>query len=380
MFVLMTDMLSSRAAKRAALRAVLLLAFAAGALAGCGERRAEAPTVAIGPLTDSLPTTWYEITQGAWLGGSRYAVLSPVDHAVAVVDFGTHALTPVGSAAELANPAGIFAKQDTLYVGDWGKRRLTAWGPAGRLLATWPAPDVARGALPQGRDAAGQFYAELYPAPGPDGSGNRDSAAVLRLDPSLTRADTIARLAPLDIAQVQGDQGKRFERRVFSGQDRWGALQDGTLWIARVYQNRVDWLSPDGKRRTKGEALPDRVLEVTRVDREIFKREFPPELRQRAEELPYSPVKPPFVTAFTGGDGRVWLEKSRAVTDTTQRYQIVDREGRLLAELHVPGKRRILAVSADGEALVTENTREGARVMRARVPALGGTAGGSGRR
>ncbi|HEU4699695.1 MAG TPA: hypothetical protein VFS40_10970 [Gemmatimonadales bacterium] len=371
----MTDILSSRAA-----RAAVALAFAAGALAGCGERRAEAPTVALGPLGDSLPTTWYEITDGAWLGGSRYAVVSPADRVVAVVDFGAPAITPVGSAAELGNPSGVFAKQDTLFVADWGKRRLTAWGPAGRLLRSWPAPDAARGALPQARDAAGQFYAELYPAPSPSGSGARDSAAVLRLDPALTRADTIARLAPLDVAEVQTNEGKHFERRVFSGQDRWGVLQDGTLWIARVYQNRVDWVSPDGKRVTKGEALPDRVLEVTRVDRELFKREFPPELRQRAEELAYSAIKPPFVRAFTGGDGRVWLEKSRAVSDTTQRYQLVDRQGRLVAELHVPGKRRILAVAADGEALVTENTPAGARVMRARVPELGGTAGGSGGR
>ena len=84
-------------------------------------------------------------------------------------------------------------------------------------------------------------------------------------------------------------------------------LPDGSVWVARVYQNRVDWIGPDGK-TTRGAQLPDRILEVTRTDRELFVRRFPAELRTTVEQLPFAPVKPPFETAFAGPGGTVWLE------------------------------------------------------------------------
>jgi hypothetical protein len=201
-----------------------------------------------------------------------------------------------------------------------------------------------------------------------DGSGNRDSAAVVRIDATFTRADTIARLAPLDIAEVMGDAGRRFERRVFGGVDRWGALSDGSLWVARVYENRVDWRAPDGA-WSRGQALPDRVLEVTRYDRELFIQGFPPELRATAQQLPFAPIKPPFEAAFTGLGGQVWLEKSRAPADSVRTYHVVDRKGRLTREVRVRGQARILAVS-ESAALVAERTPDGTRLVQLQLPAM----------
>jgi hypothetical protein len=234
------------------------------------------------------------------------------------------------------------------------------------MVRAVPTSDAIRGSLPQARDAEGRFYADLFPRPGPDGSGNRDSAAVLRTDAAFTSADTIARLAPLDIAEVVGDAGRRFERRVFGGVDRWGAIADGSLWVARVYENRVDWRTPDG-RWSRGQALPDRVLEVTRYDRELFIQGFPPELRATAQQLPFAPIKPPFEAAFTGAGDRVWLEKSRAPADSVRIYHVVNREGRLALQVHLPGSGRILAVS-DNAALVSERTPDGTRLMRLALP------------
>jgi hypothetical protein len=224
-----------------------------------------------------------------------------------------------------------------------------------------------RGVLPRARDAAGRFYLELASRPGAEGRGNRDSAAVVRAAPGLDRGDTVARLAPLDIAEVTSDAGRRFERRVFSGADQWGALPDGSLWVGRVYGNRVDWRDPSGK-WTRGEPLPDRVLEVTRYDRELFVRRFPPELRSTAEQLPFAPVKPPFEAGLTGPGGEVWLEKSRAPIDSSRRYHVVDRRGHLRDEIRVPGRGRIIAVAPEA-VLVAEPSREGARLLRFNLPA-----------
>jgi hypothetical protein len=163
-----------------------------------------------------------------------------------------------------------------------------------------------------------------------------------------------------------GEAGRRFERRVFSGMDRWGVLPDGSVWIARVYDNRVDWRSPDGK-WSKGGALPDRVLEVTRYDRELFLRKFPPELRRTAQDLPFAALKPPFEAGLTRSNGEVWLEKSRAPADSSRRYHVVNRAGQLVEEVRIQGQGRILAL-ADSTALVGEPTADGTRLIGIVLP------------
>jgi hypothetical protein len=338
-------------------------------LAACGENRPPAPVVTLVPPADTIPTTLSEITSGAWLGDARWALLAPADEQVAIADLGTHAVTPLDTdgGKRLRNPSTLFRAGDTLYVGDWGLRRISRWTLDGRFAGATPAPAALRGVLPRDRDGAGRYYLELRPHPGPDGQGNRDSAVVVRASPALDRGDTLARLAPLDIAEVASDGGRRFERRVFSGTDQWGARPDGSLWVARVYENRVDWRDPSGK-WTRGEPLPDRVLEVTRYDRELFLRRFPPELRSTAEQLPFAPVKPPFEAGLAGPGDEVWLEKSRAPIDSSRRYHVVDRQGRLREEVRVPGWGHIIAV-APGAVLVAEPARSGARLLRFPLPA-----------
>jgi hypothetical protein len=346
----------------------LTLALLTGLLASCGPAQPRAPILELAASGDTVLASYGDITEAAWLGGNRWVVLAPGEEAVAIVDLGRRTTTPLGgrNSRELRNPANIFVAQDTLYVGDWGLRRLTLWSPSDRLARVIPAPEATRGTLPRARDAAQRYYLDLYPRPGPDGSGNRDSAAVVRANPALTELDTIARLAPLDIAEVIGDAGRRFERRVFSGVDRWGILPDGSLWVARVYDNRVDWRSPDGK-WTKGPALPDRVLEVTRYDRELFLRRFPPELRRTAQDLPFAALKPPFEAGFSSPAGQVWLEKSRAPADSSRRYHVVDRGGQLVQEVRLKGPGRILSLG-QGSALVAEPAAEGTRLIGVRIP------------
>ena len=175
-----------------------------------------------------------------------------------------------------------------------------------------------------------------------------------------------------DVAVVTGDAGRRFERRVFSGVDQWGVLPDGALWVGRVYDNRVDWRSPDGK-WSRGSALPDRVLEVTRYDRELFLRRFPPELRRTAQDLPFAALKPPFEAGFSSPAGQVWLEKSRAPADSARRYHVVDRTGALVREVRVRGQGRILGLGQN-TALVAEPTADGTRLVVVAIPDQSSTA------
>jgi hypothetical protein len=341
--------------------------FLAVLLSACGTSRPDAVVLELPVHGDTVLAPYGDISEAAWLGRNRWALLAQADEVVALVDFARRSATLVvgRNSRELRNPANLFVAEDTLYIGDWGLRRLTLWS-SGRLVRSIPAPDAVRGTLPRARDSGGNFFVDLYPHPGPDGSGNRDSAALVRTDAEFRRVDTIARLAPFEIAEIVGDAGRRFERRVFSGMDRWGALPDGSVWVARVYDNRVDWRSPEGK-WFRGQALPDRVLEVTRYDRELFLRRFPPELRRTAQDLPFAAIKPPFEAGLTAPSGKVWLEKSRAPADSSRRYHVVDSRGQLFREIRVLGPGRIMAL-APSEALVAEPSPDGTRLIAMPLP------------
>jgi hypothetical protein len=291
-------------------------------------------------------------------------VLSPADQRVVILDFTTRTVNDLGRDAKnpYQGPFALFTMGDSMYVSDWALRRVTIWTLAGRFVGAVPGPETTRGTLPRARDGDGNWYVQLNPPPGSDGSGKRDSARVLRLSPDFARTDTVLSLSPLDLAEVDGDAGRRFERRVFSGEDDWGVLADRSLWVARVYANRVDWIGPDGTAQ-KGPALRDKVFTITPADREDFLRHFPSELRPAAEKVPFSPVKPPFERAFTGGDHDVWLEKSRVIPDTVRRYQVIGRNGRLLESVSFNGYGKVLATSPSA-VLVRDVQPEGMQFVR----------------
>jgi hypothetical protein len=111
------------------------------------------------------------------------------------------------------------------------------------------------------------------------------------------------------------------------------------------------------------------VLEVTRADRELFVRKFPEELRGTAEQLPFAPIKAAFTSAFADTQGRIWIEGSRSVSDSVQRYNVVGRDGRLLFVALLPGTGRVIAASPT-HLLVADLMREGIRLRLAPLPAV----------
>lgn len=342
-----------------------IFAGAVGA-SGCSGPRQPPPTLTLEATGDTLVARVHEVADAVWLEGSRWAILSPLDHAVRLVDMQRGRTTPFGgaSAAEIEQPFHLFRDAETLWIADWQRRRATHWSLDGRLLGEIPTADGLRGALPRARDPQGAWLFELRPAPGRDGSGNRDSAAIIRL--TSDRADTVGRLAPYDLAEVVADGRTRLERRLLSGQDRWGVTPGGRFWIARVDKNRVDWITGAGQ-RVEGEQLPDRVLPVTQNDRDLFLNRFEEELRPTVEAIPFAAIKPPFDFALTGPDESVWLTKSRAVGDTIRFYQVVDSAGRFVAELTHPGLGRVVAIGGE-HALVAESIEDGVRLLLYLLP------------
>lgn len=342
---------------------LLLLAAACG---GEGPRR-EYPRAMFSPPLDTVLTRYVNVPVAAWLGGSRWAVVAAEFDEAIVADLGNRSFAVLGGEGEhrLGNPSSVYSFSDTAYVSDWVRRAVTIWDSDRGFLGLIPAPDALRGVLPRARDGAGRLYYEVAPPPGPDPS-SQDSAAVVHSDPGRTRFDTLARLTPPDVAPIEDEAGRRLQRRIFGGADEWGVVPDGSVWLARVNHNRVDWISPEGI--TRGEPLPDRIYEVTSTDLEHWLLQFPEELRSTARQLPWAPFKPPFTEGLTAADGSVWLEKSRAVSDTVRSYHVVDRQGRLLYIAVLPIRQGHVIAVGDTVALLAEQYAEGVRLMQVAVP------------
>jgi hypothetical protein len=338
------------------------------ALAGCGESPQDVPATQLGQAVDSLAIPYSYVSDATWLGNGRWAFVAPNERIVVIADFEGDSIGVLGGSRPIQyqDPYLVFRAGDSLYVGDWGKRSLTVWGLNGAFGRVIPATSFAGGALPEARDNQGRFYSLVHPPARNDGSGQRDSAFILRTSPDLAKVDTIGRLAPPDIAEVLGESGRRYTPRAMSGRDKWGVLPDGTLWIARINQNRIDWRTPEGKWE-EGGPLPDRVLTVTPEDRERFLLQFPEELRSSAEQTPFAIIKPAFESGFSDPAGRVWLVKSYSLYDTTRMGQVVAEQGDLLQQVEYPGYGRL--AGTNGElALVSDVSEKGHRLLLFRVP------------
>jgi hypothetical protein len=246
-------------------------------------------------------------------------------------------------------------------------QRVTAWLSDGRRVDAIPMPPTARGAHPRARDAAGQWYFELWPSAGPDGRGVLDSGAVVRANATLTSFDTVTRLTPPDVMEVDQNGRLRLQRLQLAGTDRWGVLRDGTVWLARVNQNQVFWYPPSGGAPAHSRPLPDPIIQVTEMDRQIYVHRYPEEQRSALANTRFAGVKPPFERAFADRRGRVWLFKSAVALDSVRTLQVADSTG-VLFTVSVPSYGVALGIS-ENEILMGEEFPEGIRLLRFAMPA-----------
>ena len=338
------------------------------AAAGCSPPK-PAPVVVVAPTADTLIVPAVGISNAAVRSDGTWILLAQLEDQLFVADFGSKTVKPYAgiTKTDVPHPVTLISAGDSIIVGDWGLRRFTEWSPVGQRLNAWPAPDGLHGALPRARDAAGQWYFQISPDPKADGSGLIDSGAIVRGDPQLTRFDTLARLAPAEILKVGGVNGMHWQRRTMGGDDAWGVTPDGTLWVARVFQNFIEWRRPGAKKVEKSPMLPDMVLTMSDMDREIYVRRFPEDQRDEVRRLPNAPVKPPFEHVFATPDGRMWMSKSDTALAPVRHIHVVDKTG-VLFNVAVPS--RGFALGVDGNfILMGEEFPGGIRLLRYPVPA-----------
>ena len=338
-------------------------------LAACGEPPAPAPVVRLAETADTLIVPVVQLTDAKPLSDGRWVMIATNELELQVADFAKKTAMPFPGMTkeEVPGPSTLLAAGDTMLVGDWGFQRVTFWTVGSKRLEAVPIPEATNGALPRARDAAGQWYFEGTPSPGRDGSGLADSGRVIRTDAMLTKFDTIAQLVSPDLAMVQREGGPRLERRILTGMDKWGVLGDGTLWIARTKQNQVEWRNPDGSLQAQTKPLPDPILPVQEMDRQLYLRRFPEDQRQAANTQVFAELKPPFEAAFATPDRRIWLFKSAPALDSIRTFQVVDSSG-LKAVIEVPSRGTAIGVDASW-IIMAEEFPEGIRLLRYPIPA-----------
>lgn len=338
-------------------------------LAACASPKPTVPVpeVLVGQTADTVIVPAVNISEAVPLSDGRWVVLATEENQVLVADFATRKAVPFPgmSKAEVPGPTRLMAAGDTVLVSDWGLRRITAWLIGGKRLSSWPVPDALQGAYPRARDAAGQWYFEVGSPSKPDGSHLKDSINIVRADAQMSRFDTIARLVPPEIA-LSGPNGNQWVRRALGGQDAWGVYPDGELWLARVFQNQIEWRRPGAAQVVRSPLLPDPVRMVQEMDRQIYLRRFPEANRAEVALRPFAGVKPPFERAFAAPDRRIWLFKSAVALDSVRAFQVVDSSGLKLV-VRVPSRGSALAL--DGSHIVmAEEFPGGIRLLRYPVP------------
>jgi hypothetical protein len=346
-----------------------LVPFLLLGLAACGDPPVAPPTFAAGPAADTVIVPVRYISDAVPRADGSWVVLGTEEFEVLVVDFEAGSVTPHPgmTRAEIPGATVLLAAGDTLWVGDWGLRRMTAWLPDGRRVDAVPTPEQLRGAFPRARDAAGQWYFELSAPPGRDGRGVLDSGVVVRADSYLSRFDTVAQITPPESAEVDRGNGPRMELLVLAGRDRWGVLPDGTVWIARVQQNKLDVYPPGGAAAKRGRPMADPILPITETDRQLYGLRFPEEQRGNLANVRFAFVKPAFERAFAEPSGRVWLFKSAIALDSIRSFQVADTAGWQFS-VSVPSYGTGIGVSTDA-ILMAEEFPGGTRLLRFARPA-----------
>jgi hypothetical protein len=219
---------------------------------------------------------------------------------------------------------------------DFSAIRTTLWSEAGRPLGVLPIKEVAGKTPVLLYDTVGHGYKIDYQAVVGGGEPGQvvrpDSIPVLRLTVKGGAVDTVALLAGPEYGDATFGEQVQQAAKVFAPNDFFGVLPDGTAWIARGRENRVDWRSADG-RWTLGQTHAYTRVPVTQADKDRVLAQVREHGKQfgMPQDLPivypFADTKPPFDFALGGPNGEVWLQRPQSQEGAALIYDVFNRKG-----------------------------------------------------
>ncbi len=325
------------------------------------------------------------------LSNGRLIVADPRDKILHLVDLDAGTTTAIGREGsgpqEFGMPMRLFiAPGDTTLLFDPLNTRYLIIGPDGKPVSTFrtdaepsaPRPGagpvmVGMGLFGRVSDARGRLYGEASPiSMGPDGRPQQaDSTAIVRYDRGTKRLDTLAYVKlPPSNTQVSGS---RDNMRVMVGganplapRDEWTVFPDGRVAIVRAADYHVDWVMPDGAKRS---SAPIRYTPVRMTAAEIRHEEelrnaarsqqmsismtTGPQGTQRSAQMgpppgapPLEPltnwpeVKPPFrsgpASVLARPNGELWVRRTENAQARGTLYDVINAQGAVAFQVRIP--------------------------------------------
>jgi len=261
---------------------------------------------------------------------------------------------------------------DTIALVDFSAIRTTRWNERGEALDVLPI-SVVSGATPVLLyDTVGHGYKIDYQAILGGGEPGRtlrpDSVPVLRIALKGGTVDTIVHLASPEYGDAKFGEQIQQAAKVFAPNDHFGVLPDGTAWVARGRENRVDWRSPDGK-WTPGKPRAYPKIPVTQTDKDRVLAQVREQGKQfgMPQDLsiayPFAESKPPFDFALGRESGEVWLQRPRAQEDAPLVYDVVNRQGVWQRSVTFPKGASLAGFGAKGAIYASMKGADGRRTV-----------------
>ena len=334
-------------------------------------------------LEKKLPVTFAQLSNVVELGDGRVAFADTRAKLFLAADLQTGKLDTLGmrvdslirnAPAEQYKFPGWVAHLggDTLALVDFSGLRTTLWSESGKSLGVLPIAEVAGSAPVLVYDTVGHGYKVDYQAvlggAEPGHPVRPDSVPVLRIVLSTGKVDTVANLASPEYGEAMFGEQMQQAAKVFAPNDFFGVLPNGTAWLARGHQNRVDWRAPDGA-WTRGtthdytkspvtQADRDRVLAQVREHGKQFG--MPQDLTIR---YPFADTKPPFDFALGRPNGEVWLQRPRAQEDVPLTYDVFNRRGSWQRSVEFPKGASLAGFGPKGAVYGSIKEADGTRAV-----------------
>jgi len=348
-------------------------------------RAQEVSTVRLSRPDAELPDPLSSVSGLRELSDGTLLVTDGRERRVLLVDFRTGA-TLVGregaGPGEFAIPRRLFALGgDTTALHDPGNGRYLLILPGGVAAGTFTLSDsLVRGVTAiRGVDAMGRFYLQIRAAA--DFAAGAASEWLARLHRRTGVLDTLATLQ-VPAGREEGSMSlgngmlRRLTNRPLAAEDVVAVGADGRVAVVRVSDYHVEWIDPTG-RKLSGPPVRFEPIRVTPAERRAFmdaqvvpgqiitrgnpdagaralprppgragsargsERPLPPGFDEASMLWPAN--KPPFPpnAASIAPDGRLWVLRENAHTDSTARYDVFDAQGRLAMRVELPRRTRL---------------------------------------
>jgi hypothetical protein len=371
-----------------------LCALALLALAGCSnadaERTSAAETAAVDEsgipdsaglaLESKLPGRFAQLSNVLELDRDRVAFADTREKLFLAGTFSSGALDTLGRRVEALSAdsapgeyrfPGWVARLagDTIALVDFAAVRTTLWNRKGEPLRVLRLQPVAGTAPVLAYDTMGHGYkidyqTMLYTEPG--STRRPDSVPVLRIDIRGGKVDTVANLAAPAFGRAKFGEQVQEAATVFAPNDFFGVLANGSAWVARGKENRVDWRSPEGA-WSRGASRKFDALPVTQADRERVLAQVRQQGKQYgmpqtlAIEYPFAATKPPFDFALGRPNGEVWLQRPRAAETEPLVYDVYDREGAWRRQVMFPAGAALAGFGESGAIYASLRNDDGTK-------------------